>query len=98
MLQNDGNTTNEKCLRTRIPGKTIAEPPQSKNPVYLNYFSEVFPQSSAPPKFIQGENQSARRRAGARRGGPERTREEEENEEEGFGFEGEMEQTGTRTG
>lgn len=76
MLQNDGNTTNEKCLRTRIPGKTIAEPPQSKNPVYLNYFSEVFPpiQRSAEV-YPRGEPEraeeswSAQGRTGAHEGG-----------------------------
>lgn len=53
------------------------------NLLSLNHFCEVIPRSSAKPKFIQGEDLSARRRARARRGGPERTR-EEEIEEEGF--------------
>lgn len=76
--------------------------PVQKPGVFRLLYQSFFSRSCAPPKFIQGENQSARRRAGARRGGPERTR-EEGTEEEGFTrflwiFKGEMEQTGTRTG
>lgn len=88
MLQNDGNTTNEKYLRTRIPGKTIAEPPQSKNPVYLNYFSEVFLHDPALRRSLSkgrtrarggeleraGEDRSARgRRKKTRRRGSDST-------------------------